>query len=284
MSTVNSKRLLGRLDLKDANITATLCHLFSTALAIAALLSNDWIIIESDVNNQTSVDYSDFMFQMNANADRCESIGCRDFWKPARFGGFIDQNGRSHIAFHSDGRVILDCITPAIANLFYILIALCFVVAISSSLACSMNLVPPPGGFLLWIRNNSIMELSNMMLTLCTCVCAIIGQSEVAMQRPNDDVTIGSGVFFVCISGLLSFVASMSAIRHSAKQHRMRRIDNQRLLCARSLRSWRDAARRPDDTRPIVDFERYLDECSTEMTETNQTEQHPTQTEPVNEI
>lgn len=40
---------------------------------------------------------------------------------------------------------------------------------------------------------------------------------------------------------------------------RIRRLENQRLLCARSLRSWREVARHPEDMRPIIDFERYLD-------------------------
>ncbi|VDM55562.1 unnamed protein product [Angiostrongylus costaricensis] len=46
--------------------------------------------------------------------------------------------------------------------------------------------------------------------------------------------------------------------------NRLRRIDNQRLLCARSLRSWRDSARRPDDVLPIVDFERLVNHINLE--------------------
>ncbi|CAI5456017.1 unnamed protein product [Caenorhabditis angaria] len=258
----------------QTNFPSAVFHLFSAALAIAALLSNDWIIVETYNQNVTSPDYdiNDILTKLD-NSEKCDTIGCRDFWRPARFGAFIDLAGKSHIAFHSNGRVIVDCITPAVANLFYIIIALCFVIAITSSLSCSMNLVPPPAGFLLWVRTNSIMEMSNMMLTLCTCVTAIVAQTEVAAQRPDDEVSIGSGVFMVCISGLLCFAAAMASIRHSTQLNRMRRIDNQRLLCARSLRSWRDAARRPDDTRPIVDFERYLDECAEEM-QTVQTTNH----------
>uniref|UniRef100_A0A158QYN2 MICOS complex subunit MIC60 n=1 Tax=Nippostrongylus brasiliensis TaxID=27835 RepID=A0A158QYN2_NIPBR len=184
------------------------------------------------------------------------SSGCRDFWRPARFGGFLDSKGKTHIAFHSSERVLLDCVTPMVANLFYILIALCFVIALTSSLSFIMNLLPPPSGFLQWLKRNTIFEMCNMLLTLCVCVIALIAQCEVARVRPDCDVSLGGGVFMVCIAGMMCFFAATSTLRHSTRTNRLRRIDNQRLLCARSLRSWRDSARRPDDVLPIVDFER----------------------------
>ncbi|CAD6185178.1 unnamed protein product [Caenorhabditis auriculariae] len=266
------KRWLGSIDLSETNFWAAFFHLLSASVAIASLLSNEWILIDEDAAaaNTTEPEKTQLLYEISATADKCRSIGCRDFWKPAQFGGFVDQLGRPHTAFRYDGKVVLDCITPIVANLFYILIALCFVICLTSTLCCVMNVLPPTHGFLHWLRTNTILEMSNMMLTFCACVTAIVAHTEVSALRPDAEVTIGSGVFFNCLAGLLSFLAAMAGIRHTTKLNRMRRIDNQRLLCARSLRSWRDAARRPDDTRPIVDFERYLDECSsTEMTETS---------------
>ncbi|ETN80740.1 hypothetical protein NECAME_08981 [Necator americanus] len=193
---------------------------------------------------------------------RVYCLGCRDFWRPARFGGFLDDKGKTHIAFHSSERVLLDCVTPMVANLFYILIALCFVIALTSSLSSIMNLLPPPNGFLLWLKRNTIFEMSNMLLTLSVCVVALIAQCEIARVRHDCDVSLGGGVFMVCLAGVMCFFAATSTLRHSTKMSRLRRIDNQRLLCARSLRSWRDSARRSDDVLPIVDFERYLDSSS----------------------
>lgn len=46
---------------------------------------------------------------------------------------------------------------------------------------------------------------------------------------------------------------------------RQRRLENQRLLCARALRSWREVSRRPEDMRPIIEFERYLDSWATSL-------------------
>ena len=49
----------------------------------------------------------------------------------------------------------------------------------------------------------------------------------------------------------------MSKTPFRTRLNRIRRMDNQRIMCSRSLRSWRDAARRREDTLPIVDFERF---------------------------
>uniref|UniRef100_A0A183GML2 TMEM127 domain-containing protein n=1 Tax=Heligmosomoides polygyrus TaxID=6339 RepID=A0A183GML2_HELPZ len=190
------------------------------------LLSSEWILIEEPSLNSTENENSELFFDVS-RSDHCTNIGCRDFWRPARFGGFLDNKGKTHIAFHSNERVLLDCVTPMVANLFYVLIALCFVIALTSSLSFIMNLLPPPSGFLQWLKRNTIFEMCNMLLTLCVCVIALIAQCEIARVRPDCDVSLGGGVFMVCLAGMVS------------------------------LRSWRDSARRPDDVLPIVDFERY---------------------------
>ncbi|CAI2356677.1 unnamed protein product [Caenorhabditis sp. 36 PRJEB53466] len=262
--------LCTRLDFREANIPAALCHSVAAILAIFSMVSTDWILIEDMSVRNGTLDFDSIQvaqFYMK-NSEPCHSIGCHDFWDAVRFGGYIDATGKTHVAFHTPSRVLVDCITPSTANYFYVLIALCFVISATSSLCATMSLLPPPAGFLSWLRNNSILEMSNMMLTLCCCTIAIIAQTDIADERQDDIVAIGAGVFLVCISGLLSFLAAMASIRQSNRKTRMRRIDNQRLLCARSLRSWRDAGRRPEDVRPIVDFERYLDDC-TELEQTS---------------
>ncbi|EFO89808.1 hypothetical protein GCK72_023869 [Caenorhabditis remanei] len=262
--------LCTRMDFREANLPAASFHTVAAILAIFSMMSTDWILIEdmSAKNGTFALDSLEIAQMFMKNSEPCRAIGCHDFWEAVRFGGYVDESGKSHVAFHTPSRVLVDCITPSTANYFYILIALCFVISATSSLCATMSLLPPPAPFLAWLRSNSILEMSNMLLTLCCCTIAIVAQTDISDQRPNDIVAIGAGVFLVCISGLLSFLAAMASIRQSNRKTRMRRIDNQRLLCARSLRSWRDAGRRPEDVRPIVDFERYLDEA-TELEQTS---------------
>ncbi|KAK5972331.1 hypothetical protein GCK32_000580 [Trichostrongylus colubriformis] len=250
-----------RIDFSDSNFYGAFFHILSVSVAVCSLLSSEWILIEEPALNSTGHGNTG-LFADVSHADHCSNIGCRDFWRPARFGGFLDNQGKTHIAFHSYERVLLDCVSPMVANLFYVLIALCFVIALTSLLSFIMNLLPPPSGFLQWLKRNTIFEMCNMLLTLCVCVIALIVQCEVARLRPKCDVSLGGGVFMACLAGMMCFFAATSTLRHSTRMNRLRRIDNQRLLCARSLRSWRDSARRPDDVLPIVDFERYLDSSS----------------------
>ena len=45
---------------------------------------------------------------------------------------------------------------------------------------------------------------------------ALMAQSEVAAQRPDDDeVNLGSGVIMISFCGLFSFAAAASHIRHT---------------------------------------------------------------------
>uniref|UniRef100_A0A1I7WKE3 TMEM127 domain-containing protein n=1 Tax=Heterorhabditis bacteriophora TaxID=37862 RepID=A0A1I7WKE3_HETBA len=62
--------------------------------------------------------------------------------------------------------MFLDCVTPVVANLFYVLIAFCFVITITSTLSCVMNILPPPNGFLQWLKRNTILEMCNKLLLI----------------------------------------------------------------------------------------------------------------------
>ncbi|VDM74524.1 unnamed protein product [Strongylus vulgaris] len=192
-------------------------------------------------------------------------LGCRDFWRPARFGGFLDNKGKTHIAFHSSERVLLDCVTPMVANLFYVLIALCFVIALTSSLSFIMNLLPPPSGFLQWLKRNTIFEMCNSDAPNVMRLC---GSSHCSMRSSTCQAGLRCFAWRWSIHGLSGWhdvllrcnvdITPFVILICRTKMNRLRRIDNQRLLCARSLRSWRDSARRSEDVLPIVDFERSL--------------------------
>ncbi|VDM40543.1 unnamed protein product [Toxocara canis] len=155
--------------------------------------------------------------------------------------------------------VLVDCITPLVANLFYVLIALCFVVVVASCVACILNVLAPPNGFFYWLRRNTVLEMCNMLLALLACITSLLAECQVSSVRPLSTVSIGPGFFLIALSGLSAFFAATVSLRRTNRLARERRIQNQRMLCARSLRSWRDIGRRAEDTRPIIDFERYLE-------------------------
>ncbi|MFH4974893.1 hypothetical protein AB6A40_001602 [Gnathostoma spinigerum] len=260
----------GRIDVSDSNFVSAFLSLLSSSLAVSALVNNEWILIDSNnegsigphVDNRSSHEQllNDLTF---LRADVCRSIGTRHFWRSARFGSFVDMDGNSHIAYHFTSKVLIDCITPLIADLFYILIALCFVIVVTSSLACSLNLLAPAVGFFLWLRRTTILEVCNMILALLACSVCLLAESQVADLRPQSSVYIGPGLYLVALSGLLALFAAVVSLRRTSRLSRERRMHNQRILCARSLRSWRDIGHRADDARPIIDFERYLDSSNT---------------------
>jgi hypothetical protein len=57
----------------------------------------------------------------------------------------------------------VDCVTPAIANVFYGLIGLCFVTLSTAFGAFMLNTVGPRRGFFKWLRRNTILEVCTGM-------------------------------------------------------------------------------------------------------------------------
>uniref|UniRef100_A0A914ZKY7 Transmembrane protein 127 transmembrane region domain-containing protein n=1 Tax=Parascaris univalens TaxID=6257 RepID=A0A914ZKY7_PARUN len=254
-------------DSAESNFISALLSLLSSSLAVCALINSEWMIIEDGtgkppgafIGNSTQPE-EDLIKELTfIHAEQCQRIGTRHFWRAARFGSFVDMEGTSHIAYHSDGRVLVDCITPLVANLFYVLIALCFVVVVTSCVACILNILAPPSGFFHWLRRNTVLEMCNMLLALLACITSLLAECHVSSVRPSSRVSVGPGLFLIALSGLSAFLAATFSLRRTNRLARERRIQNKRMLCARSLRSWRDIGRRTEDTRPIIDFERYLD-------------------------
>ncbi|MCP9265446.1 hypothetical protein DINM_020749 [Dirofilaria immitis] len=238
--------------------------------AIFALVSDEWIRIadsNKESRNAAHLDdnssvYSDNYYNYMSpfiRADRCKEVGIRHFWRTAKFGSFVDVKGVYHTTYHFDGKVLVDCITPLVANLFYILIAFCFVIVVKSTLACILSIVSTTSGFLNWLKRNTILEISSMMLAILSCIITVFVGAMINSVNPFSGVTIGAGSVLVAVSGISSFFAAAASLRRKYRIARQRRLENQRLLCARSLRSWREVSRHPEDLRPIMDFERYLD-------------------------
>uniref|UniRef100_A0A914DQH4 Transmembrane protein 127 transmembrane region domain-containing protein n=1 Tax=Acrobeloides nanus TaxID=290746 RepID=A0A914DQH4_9BILA len=242
-------------DRTESNIPSTILNFLAGLLAILALLSEQWIIV-SNLPGSPDPQTNETTAWPFVNYEPCTSIGTKHFWLPARFGTF-KSNGASHISYHYGETVLVDCITPLVADFFYILIALCFVVVIMTFVAGVLSFLTPPLGFLIWLRRNTILEICNVFMATLACLFALIAQFHVGQLRPESDVSIGTGMVIALLSSVLSFAAIVVSWRKKAKLKIARRLDNRRIMCHRTLRSWRDFNRH-EDTRPIIDFERYL--------------------------
>uniref|UniRef100_A0A1I8ARQ3 TMEM127 domain-containing protein n=1 Tax=Steinernema glaseri TaxID=37863 RepID=A0A1I8ARQ3_9BILA len=256
-------------DSNEVNYAAGFFNLMAASLAVTALMYSDFILIDDaggdiEHSNRTLLALDNFSSLNVAFVleDSCERIGAYYFWRPARFGTYDDATGKQHVVYHYEDTTLVDCISPTVANLFYIMIALCFVIIITSSFGGMMNIIGPSYGFLQWLRQNTVLEICNMAICLITCIIALFAQLHIANLRPWSSISVSTGVFLIACSGLMSFLSSGAVLRSKALLQRARRIDNQRLLCHRSLRSWRDVNNRMEDTTPIIQFERYLMQSS----------------------
>ncbi|VDN02839.1 unnamed protein product [Thelazia callipaeda] len=240
-------------DASEANFPAALFNLLAVVLHIVSNSQDSYI-------HQLAVLWAfkkhvTIYFAVNKNC----RIGIRHFWHSAKFGSFVDVGGNHHTTYHFDGKVLVDCITPLIANLFYILIAFCFVVVVKSTLACILSIMSLQAGFTLWLRRNAILEISSMILAILACIIALFVGLLVHSANSFSHVTAGTGSILIILSGTSSLFAAAAGLRRTYRIARQRRAENQRIMCSRSLRSWRELGRRPEDMRPIIDFERYLD-------------------------
>ncbi|VIO87806.1 Uncharacterized protein BM_BM5799 [Brugia malayi] len=243
-------------------------------MAICALVSDEWIRINDNSKESRNVAQLDdnssvrsdnhFSYASSfAQAGRCKGVDIRHFWRTAKFGFFVNMKGVYHTTYRFDGNVRMDCLTPLIANLFYVLIAFCFVIVVKSTLACILSTISTSSGFLNWLKRNTILEMSSMMLAVLACIITFLMGAMIYSMNPFSGVTVGAGSVSIAVSGVSSFFAAAVSLRRKYSVVRQRRLENQRLLCARSFRAWREVGRHSEDMRPIIDFERYLDSWAT---------------------
>lgn len=76
----------------------------------------------------------------------------------------------------------------------------------------------------------------------------------------NAEVCVGNGIFYIICSGAFSSIAALFSFYQNKLVGRVRRAKNQRFICTRALRSWRDHiqnSRILSENRPN-ELERYL--------------------------
>uniref|UniRef100_A0AC35GVC6 Transmembrane protein 127 transmembrane region domain-containing protein n=1 Tax=Panagrolaimus sp. PS1159 TaxID=55785 RepID=A0AC35GVC6_9BILA len=250
----------------EVSYTATIFNMLVTIVTALALVTDSWMTLEAKyitIKRNSTFTYSQPYETLTFDTwpgHACNKIGTRQFWYPARFGHFMDQYGHAHITFHYNDIVMVDCITPSIANLFYVIISLSFIGMITSFSAGLLTLFAPSFGFLVWMRRNVVLELFNLLLISLALMAAIISHYEVTSMHQNAIVNVGTGMYEVTAAALLMFSSIGCSIRHHSAVRKIRRIENKRFICSRALRSWQDYNQRTEDMRPIIRDPYYDDE------------------------
>jgi hypothetical protein len=90
----------------------------------------------------------------------------------------------------------------------------------------------------------------------------IIAQNQVQSLQEysgqNRTVSIGISGYLVASSGIITLYALILAQLRQRRIRSIRRENNQRLMCTRPLRSWRNDTPQDQDLQPILELERYL--------------------------
>lgn len=86
----------------------------------------------------------------------------------------------------------------------------------------------------------------------------VLSERELQAMRPELYVGMGVGGLMLQLATLLTILSGYKGHTKNVELRKHRRVHNQRLMCIRTLRSWRDVSQRSEDRRPIIDFERYL--------------------------
>lgn len=96
------------------------------------------------------------------------------------------------------------------------------------------------------------------------CFLTWRAKREIELHRLHNldaEVCVGNGMFYIICSGAFSSIAALFSLYQNKLVGRVRRAENQRFICTRALRSWRDhvenslnivSASRPNE------LERYL--------------------------
>lgn len=173
--------------------------------------------------------------------------------------------------------MLINCISPAVAFYFYLAISFCFVVAVFSFVLTILHCFVISLKFVEWLKRYVILEvfcgiaflilLRNVIyhirvnlaiLTPVICVLTFAAKCEVQSMRPKSKVSLDNGIFYIVCAGLFSITAAVFSLHQQFKLKKIRRVDNQKLICGRTLRSWRQAIQGSPLPPRTADLERYL--------------------------
>uniref|UniRef100_A0A7E4VA30 TMEM127 domain-containing protein n=1 Tax=Panagrellus redivivus TaxID=6233 RepID=A0A7E4VA30_PANRE len=260
----------GTITREEVNVPASLINIAVVILTGIAVTNDSWVklhpkhfelrFLPLNENGTRPFESMAFSAWVMPNGRNCNKMGTFQLLQPSMFGKFYDQQGYEHTTFHSCNTVLIDCITPSIGNMFYAIISFSFLITIMALVSAILCLFSPLDGFLLWIRQNTILEFVNLMLTSLSLLASVIIQFQVANMHPDAYVHVGLGMYLIAAATLLMFASLACSMKHQSMMRQIRRIQNKKFICSRALRSWRDYGRRPEDMRPILGDEIFDEE------------------------
>uniref|UniRef100_A0A914V2K4 Transmembrane protein 127 transmembrane region domain-containing protein n=1 Tax=Plectus sambesii TaxID=2011161 RepID=A0A914V2K4_9BILA len=241
----------------ERNATAACMSLLSALLVACALADDQW---------------------MTMTGGRCllPYLGTPLFCQAATFTELKRDMKHSHIVYKYGGHNYQDCVTPAIANVFYGLIGLCFVTLSTAFGAFVLNAVGPRRGFFKWLRRNTILEVCTVILCVAVVsVTYVVSTMVEQLQRDtaNDpaavEVRFSQGFFLIVSSGFAAIAATATSLFSTLRATQRKRKDKRNLITTHPLRS--SATQRPQASSPVATvesggkdnplaiFEQYLD-------------------------
>lgn len=155
----------------------------------------------------------------------------------------------------------MDCVTPSIADYFYLITAFCFVSMSVSVFATILHSTTPPFPFFVYLRLINALELAVcVIISLILLLTAVAKHQVEELQRyaeENREVRSGLSVFMIMAAGTSTISAAVVSQVRQRKIRSNRRKENTRLMCNRPLRS-RNLPPSEHDPQPIAELERYL--------------------------
>ncbi|VDN43816.1 unnamed protein product [Gongylonema pulchrum] len=104
-------------DAPEANFLAALFNLLAAALAVSALMCDNWIQVgggEDDDVGRVDGNRTEGFSAGFTRIAHCKGIGIRHFWRAAKFGSYMDVNGVKHMTYHFGGQGVLRLILELI--------------------------------------------------------------------------------------------------------------------------------------------------------------------------
>lgn len=249
-------------DRAEVSYFSAIFSLFSAISVSCAVFNDQWITIRPR-NFHLSFSLDKSLTNINL---ACSEIGARLFWSvnPSEYVAFLNKSVETNSSFiFLKNLLYINCITPAITNLFYCAISLCFAIATFSIFAALFHILLPSFKFLDFLRKCAILEICNVIIMFIICFLTWYAKYKIELQLSfdlNAEVCVGNGIFYIICSGAFSSIAALFSFYQNKLVGRVRRAKNQRFICTRALRSWRDHiqnSRILSENRPN-ELERYL--------------------------
>ena len=198
-----------------------LLSLLTAVVIAAALADDDWLCL-------------------SGGGCQLDHIGVTLFYQSASFRRLLSDDSlsrppplsplrlrRQHWHFEVDGRNYLDCATPALSDIFHAVMALSFVLLLTSIAALALEIAAPRKGFPAWLRRNAIFPVFSVALAVLALAGGWLAAER--LQELQEDtvpslhprrpvwVAYSDGLYLVLAGGLLSLAAAAASLLASGR-------------------------------------------------------------------